>query len=188
MSDSVTPWPAARQALLLFTLSLSLLKLMMLSRWCYQTISSSVTPLSSCPQSFPASGSFPVSRFFASHGLSIGASASASVLSTNIPGWFPLELTDLISCSPRDSQESFPAPQFKSIGLSLLYGPTLTSIHDHWKNDSGKTWSTGGGNGKPLQYFCCRNYLWGPTKNTTGAPYRKNEVGNFVAFFFQNPI
>jgi len=68
-----------------------------LSRWCYPTISSSVIPISSCPQSFLESGSFPVSWFFASGGQSIGALASASVLLMNIQGWFPLGLTGLIS-------------------------------------------------------------------------------------------
>ena len=58
--------------------------------WCHPTISSSVIPFSSCLQSFPASGSFPISQFFASGGQSIGASASASVLPMNIQGWFPL--------------------------------------------------------------------------------------------------
>ena len=60
------------------------------SRWCHPTISSSITPLSSCPQSFSASGSFPVSQLFASSGKSIGASASAPVLPVSIQGWFPL--------------------------------------------------------------------------------------------------
>ena len=106
-----------------------------LSWWCYTTISSSVTPLS-CPQSFPASESFPMSRLFASGGQSTGASASASVLPMNIQGWFPLGWTGLVPCSPRDSQESSPA-QFESINslaISLLYGSTLTSIHDSGKN------------------------------------------------------
>ena len=67
------------------------------SRWCHPTISSSVIPYSSCLQSFPASGSFPVNQFFASGGQSIGASASALVLPINIQDWFPLELTGLIS-------------------------------------------------------------------------------------------
>ena len=66
-----------------------------LSQWCHPTISSSVVPFSSCPQSFPASGSFPVSQTFASGGQSIGA--SASVLPMNSQGWFPLGLTGLIS-------------------------------------------------------------------------------------------
>ena len=68
-----------------------------LSQWCQPTVSSSVTLFSSCPQSFPSSGSFPMSWFFASGGQSIGALASASVLPMNIQGWFPLGLTDLIS-------------------------------------------------------------------------------------------
>ena len=64
-----------------------------LSRWCHPTISSSVAPFSSCLQSFPASGSFPVSQFFAPSGQSFGASASTTVLPMNTEGWFPLGLT-----------------------------------------------------------------------------------------------
>ena len=66
-------------------------------RWCHPTISSSVILFSSCPQSFPASGSFPMNRLFTSGGLSIGASAAAYILPMNIQGWFPLGLTVLIS-------------------------------------------------------------------------------------------
>ena len=109
-----------------------------LIQWCHPTISSSV-PFPSCLQSFPASGSFPMNRFFASGGQIIGASASASVLPMNIQDWFPLDWLVWSSCSPRDSQESSPAPQFESIhfsALSLLYGPALTSIHHYWKNHS----------------------------------------------------
>ena len=90
-------------------------------------------------QSFPASGSFPMSEFFASGGQSIRISGSASVFPMNIQDWFPLGLTAGSPCSPRDSQESLPTPQFKSINslaLSFLHSPTLTSIHDHWKNHS----------------------------------------------------
>ena len=72
----VTPCTAACQASLSFTVSWSLLKLCLMSRWGHPTLSSSVAPLSSCPQSFQASGSFPMSQLFASGGLSIGASAS----------------------------------------------------------------------------------------------------------------
>ena len=68
-----------------------------LSRWCHPTISSSVIPFSSCLQSFPASGSFPMSQLFASGGQNIGVSASASVLPMNIQGWFPLGWTGWIS-------------------------------------------------------------------------------------------
>ena len=68
-----------------------------LSRWCHPTISSSVIPFSSCPQSFPASGSFQMSQLFTSGGQSIGGSASTSVLPKNIQAWFPLEWTGWIS-------------------------------------------------------------------------------------------
>ena len=99
-------------------------------------------PLSSpslCLQSFPASGFFAMSLLFASGSQSIGASASASVLPMNIQDWFSLGLTGWISCSPWDSQEFSPKPQFKSINflaLSFLYSPTFTSIHNYWKNHS----------------------------------------------------
>ena len=91
-------------------------------------------PLS--PLLLPASGSFPMSQLFTWGGQSIGVSASASVLPMNTQDWFPLGWTGWISCSPRDSQESSPTSQFKSINfsaLSFLHSPTLTSIHDHWK-------------------------------------------------------
>ena len=99
------------------------------SRCCHQTILPSVIPFSSCLLSFPASGSFPVSRLFTSGGQSIGVSASASVLPMNIGS----------PCCPMDSQESSPTSQFKRINssvLSLLHSPTLTSIRDHRKNHS----------------------------------------------------
>ena len=109
------------------------------NRWCHPTISSSVIPFSFCLQSFPASGSFQMSQLFASGGQIIGVSASALVLPMNIQDWFPLGWTGGSPCSLKDSQESSPTPQFKSINssvLSFLYSPTLTSIHDHWKNHS----------------------------------------------------
>ena len=68
-----------------------------LSQWCHPTISSSVIPFFSCLQSFPASGSFPMSWLFVPTGQNIGVSASASVLPMNIQSWFPLGLTGLIS-------------------------------------------------------------------------------------------
>ena len=110
-----------------------------LSQWCHPTISSSVIPFSSCPQSFPESGSFPVSLLFTSGGWSIRFSALASVLPVNTQGWFLWGLTVWSPCWPRDSQESSPAPQFESINssaLSLLYGPALTSVRDYCKNNS----------------------------------------------------
>ena len=85
-----------------------------LSWWFHPTTLSPVTSFSSRPQSFPASRSFPMTRLFTSGGQSIGASASALVLPVNTQDWFPLGLSALISCCPRDSQES-------SLALSLLY-------------------------------------------------------------------
>ena len=109
------------------------------SQWCHPTISSSVSPFPSHIQSFPASWSFQMSQFFASGGQSIGVSASASTLSMNTQNWSPLDGLAGSPCSPRDSQESSPTPQFKSISflaLNFLYSPTLTSIHDYWKKHS----------------------------------------------------
>ena len=91
------------------------------SRWCRPAISSSVVPFSSCPQSLPASGSFAMGQLFAWGGQSIGVSGSASVPPMNTQEWSP--------CSPRDSQESSPTPQYRSINfsaLSFLHSPTLT--------------------------------------------------------------
>ena len=114
------------------------------SQWCCPTISSSVVPFSSCLQSFPASGSFPMSQLFTSGGQSIRVLASASILSMNIQDWFPLGLTDLISLQPKGLSRVFSKEQFKSINfstLSLLYGPVLTSIHDYWKNIALAIWT-----------------------------------------------
>ena len=78
-----------------------------LSQWCYPIISSSAALFSSCPQSFPASGSFPMSQFFASGGQSIGASASASALPMNVQGWFPLGWTGWIYLQSRGLSRVF---------------------------------------------------------------------------------
>ena len=104
-----------------------------LSQWCYLTISSS-----SAPFSFPSIRVFSNGRLFTSGGQSIGASASASVLPMNIQDWLPLGWTALISCRPRDSQESFPALKLESINSSALslYGPTLILVRDYRKSNS----------------------------------------------------
>ena len=132
-----TPWTAARQASLSFTISQSLLKLMPTELVVPSNhLILSVTPFP-CLQSFPASGSFPISQLFQLGGQSTGASASASVLPMNIQGWFLSGLSGLISCCLRDSREFSPTPQFKGINssvLSLFYCPALTYIHDHWKS------------------------------------------------------
>ena len=107
-----------------------------LRRWYYPTISSYVVPFSSYPQSLPASGSFQMSQLFTSLGQSIGVSASTSVLPMNTQDWSLLGWTGWISLQFKGLS---PTPQFKSINslaFSLLYSPTLISIHDHWKNPS----------------------------------------------------
>ena len=88
------------------------------SRWCHPTISSSVVPFSSCLQSFPASGYFPVSQFFPSGGQSIGVSASASVLPMNTQYWSPLGWTGWIS--------------LQSKGLSRVFSNTTVQKHKFW--------------------------------------------------------
>ena len=109
-----------------------------LSKWCHPTISSSVVPFSSCPQSFPASGSFPMSQLFTAGGQSLGVSASASVLPVITQDSSPLGWTDWVSLQSKGlSQESSPTPQFKSINSSVLsfpHSPTLTSRHYHILN------------------------------------------------------
>ena len=101
-----------------------------LSRWCHPTISSSAAPFSSCLQSFPASGSFPTSQFFPSGGQSIGITASASVLPTNIQDYFPLGLISL-----------------QSKGLSRVFSHTTVQKHQFfgtrpslWSNSHIHTW------------------------------------------------
>ena len=108
------------------------------SRLCHPTISFSFVPFSSCPQSCPASGSFPMIQLFSLGGQSSGASTSASVLPMNIQDWFPLAWTRWISLQSKGLSRVFSNNTvFKSINssaLSFLYGLTLTSIHDCWKN------------------------------------------------------
>ena len=109
-----------------------------LSWWCHLSISSSVIPFFSCLQSFPMSGSFQMSQLFVSGGQNVGVSASTSVLPMNTQDRFSLGWTRWIFLQSKDSRESSPPPQFKSISsaLSFLYSPNLTSIHDYWKNCS----------------------------------------------------
>ena len=90
-----------------------------LSWWCHLTISASVVPYSSCLQSFTASGSFPMCQFL-SAGPSIGVSASASALPMSIQGKIPLRWIGWTSLQSKDSQESFPILQFKSINSSAF--------------------------------------------------------------------
>ena len=134
-----TPWTATCQASLSNTSSQSLLKLMSIELVMPSNHLILCCPLLLLPSIFPASGSFPVSQFFASGGQSIGVSPSTSVLPMNIQTDFLQDGLAGSPCCPRDSQESSPTPQIKNINssvLSFLYGPTLTSIHDYQKNHS----------------------------------------------------
>ena len=102
------------------------------SQWCHPAISSSVVPFS-CPQSLPASESFPMSQLFAWGGQRTGVSVSASLLPKKSQGWSPSEWTGWISLQSKGlsrvfSKETFQKHQF--LALSLLHSPTLTSIHD----------------------------------------------------------
>ena len=139
VSDSLWhPWAAALQASLFITNYQSLLKLMSI-----ELVMPSNHLILCCLLLLPSI--FPSIRVFSSESVlhirspNIGASASASVLPMIIQDWFPLGLTCCSPCSPRDSQESSPTPQFKSFNsslLSFLYTSTLTSIHDSCKNHS----------------------------------------------------
>ena len=107
------------------------------SQWCHPTVSSSVVPFSSCLQSSTESESFPMSQFFASGGQNIGISALASVLPMNIQDWFPLGWTGSISLESKGLSRVFSnttVQKHQFFVLSFLYSPTLTSIHDYWKN------------------------------------------------------
>ena len=111
-----------------------------LSQWCHPTISSSVIPFSSCLQSFPTSGFLQMSQFFASGGQNTRISASTSVLPMNTQDWFPLGWTGWISLQFKGLSRVFSNTTVQKhhffLVLSFLYSPTLTSIHDHWKNHS----------------------------------------------------
>ena len=108
------------------------------SRWCHPAISSSVVPFSSCPQSFPASGSFPMSQCFAWGGQSIGVSASASILPMNSQDWFPLGLTGWISLEPKGLGKSL--LQHHSLKAQIFWHSTFFTVElSHPYMTTGKT-------------------------------------------------
>ena len=124
----VTPWTTARQTSLSITNCQNLPNPCPSSWWYHPAISSSVIPFSSCPQSFPASGSFPMSQLFPSGGQSVGVSASTSVLPVNTQDWSPFGWTGWISLRSKGLSRVFSTPQFKStnsLAFSFLYSPTL---------------------------------------------------------------
>ena len=108
------------------------------SQWCHRAISSLVVPFFSCPQSLQESKSFPMSQLSAWGGQSTGVQLQHHSLQRNSRADLLQNWLVRSPCRPRDSQESSPTPQFKSISsaLSFLYSSTLTSIHDCWKNHS----------------------------------------------------
>ena len=136
MSDSLQPHELQGQASLTFTIFLSLLKLMSIESEMPSNHLILCCPLLLLALSLSQhQGLSQVSWLSTSDGQNIRGSASAPVLPMSIQGWFTLGLIDLLAVQGT-LQESFPAPQFKSISslaLSLLYGPALTSIHDYWK-------------------------------------------------------
>ena len=138
MSNSLWPHGLQQATFLSFTFYQSLLKLTSIESVMPSDHLVLCCPLLLLPSIFPRITVFS-SQPFASNGQSTGASASASVLAKNIQGWYPLGLTDFISLQSGESHESYPEPQFESVhssAVSLLYGPTLTSIYDYWKHHS----------------------------------------------------
>ena len=135
-----TPWIAVHQAFLSITNSRSLPKLMSVeSVMPSNHLSLCVVPFSSCPQSFPASGSFQMSQLFTSGGQSIGVLASTSVLPMNTQDLSPLGWTGWISLQSKGLSRVFSntsVQKHQFFGTQLSYSPTLTSIHDYWKNHS----------------------------------------------------
>ena len=133
-----TLWTATSQGLLLFTNSWSLGKLMSMELLIPSNHVITCHPLI-LPSIFPSNRVFFMSKYFKSVGQSIGGSISASVLPMNIQDWFPLAWLGGSPCNARDSQDSCPTQQFRTVNyssLTILYGATVTSIHDNWKNYS----------------------------------------------------
>ena len=133
MSDSTTPWTAAHQASLSFTISQSLLRLMSIESVMASNHLILCHLLLLLPLVFPSmEGSFLMSRLFSSGGQSIGASTSTSVLPMNMQDRFPLGWTDLISLQSKGLSSIFSnitGQKYQFFGI--LYGPTLTSIHEY---------------------------------------------------------
>ena len=122
-------WISACKPCLSFIISWSFFKFMFISWWCHPTISASVASFSSCPQSFPASESFPMSQFFASGGQSIAASA---LVLMNIQGWFPLGLTHLISLLSKGLS--------KFLSSTTIWKHQFTAQPSLWSSSHIHTW------------------------------------------------
>ena len=109
-----------------------------LLRWCHPAISSSVSPFSSCHQSFPASETFPMSQLFTSDNQNTGVSASASLFPVIIQGWFPFRLIDFISLLSKELAQFFSSTTVRRHQLfgTLPSLPALTTISDHLEDHS----------------------------------------------------
>ena len=140
MSNSL--WPHGLQHTRIsqsFTISWSLLRFVFIESMMLSNHLILYCPLLFCLQSFPASGSFPMSWLFTSGGQSIGTSASAPDLPVNIQGWFPLRLTDLISSQSKEFSRVFSSTtiwKHQFFGTQTSLWSNLTSVHDYWKNKS----------------------------------------------------
>ena len=136
----VTPWTTAHQASLSITNSLVYPNPCPLSQWCHPTISSSVVPFSSCPQSFPASGCFQMTHLFASGGRSTGVSASTSVLPMSTQDWSPLGWTGWISLQSLLAGTLKSLLQHHSSKASILWSPAFLMVQlSHPYMTTGKT-------------------------------------------------
>ena len=134
----VTPWTISCQASLSFHISRTLLNSCPLSWWYHPIISSSVIPFSTCPKSFPTSGSFPISQLFVSGGQSTGASASACH-SNKYSGLISFKIDKFDLFALRELSRVFSSTtvwMHQLLVVNLLYGPIFTSVHDYWKNHS----------------------------------------------------
>ena len=140
---------------------------------CHPTISSSVIPFSSCPQSFPASGSFPISWLFTSGGQSIRASVSASALPMNIQGWFPLGLTGLISLLSKEFSRVFSRTTIWKHQLFSAQSSLWSNSHIFtWLLEKPQLWLDG-----PLLAKWCLCFLI----HCHSFPFKEQVSFNFVA-------
>ena len=115
-----------------------------LSKWCQPTTSSSIFPFSSCLQSFPASGSFPMSQFFTLGGQSIGVSASASVLPMTIQDWFPLGWTGWISLKSKELSRLFSNTTVEKHQFFGAQPSSQSNSHIHtWPQEKPQPWLDG---------------------------------------------
>ena len=178
MSDSMTPWTAACWLPCPSLTPRVCWNSCPLNWWCHPIISSSVVPFSSCLQSFSASQSFPMSWLFTSGGQSVGASALASILPVNIQGWFPLELTDLISLQCKGLLRVFSNTTVWNIN-SLALGQMIL-------NDSNvmntRALITQLRNQQPIAYWCM--YQCNPLCPISLPPLRNSHYSTFCVYHF----